>query len=186
MREHVTLPNMLTSGNLAAGFLAILLVFQEDFLEAAALIALAVVFDLFDGAMARRIGAEGMFGTNLDSLADLISFGVAPALAIYMGSLHALPVVGLVVCLGFFLCGAWRLARFSLCKNPLYFLGCPIPTAGVLLALLAALEPHPLLALPATLILSFLMVSTLPFPTLSGWCNFKELRQVVVEDRQAC
>ena len=185
MREHVTLPNMLTSGNLASGFLAILLIFQNDLFEAAALIALAVVFDLFDGAMARRIGADGTFGTNLDSLADLVSFGAAPALAIYIASLHVLPVVGLIVCLGFFLCGAWRLARFSLCKNSLYFLGCPIPTAGVLLALLAALEPHPLLALPATLILCFLMVSTLPFPTLSGWRNFKELCEVVVEDRQA-
>ena len=185
MREHVTLPNMLTSGNLASGFLAILLIFQNDLFEAAALIALAVVFDLFDGAIARRIGADGTFGTNLDSLADLVSFGAAPALAIYIASLHLLPVVGLIVCLGFFLCGAWRLARFSLCKNSLYFLGCPIPTAGVLLALLAALEPHPLLALPAALILCFLMVSTLPFPTLSGWRNFKELCEVVVEDRQA-
>jgi CDP-diacylglycerol--serine O-phosphatidyltransferase len=176
---------MLTSGNLASGFLAILLVFQNNLFEAAALIALAVVFDLFDGVVARRIGADGMFGSNLDSLADLVSFGAAPALALYMGSLHALPVVGLIVCLAFFLCGAWRLARFSLCKNSLYFLGCPIPTAGVLLALLAALEPHPFLALPAALILSFLMVSTLPFPTLSGWRNFKELCEVVVEDRQA-
>jgi CDP-diacylglycerol--serine O-phosphatidyltransferase len=143
-----------------------------------------VVFDLFDGAMARRIGADGTFGTNLDSLADLVSFGAAPALALYISSLYALPIVGLVASLLFFLCGAWRLARFSLCKNPLYFLGCPIPTAGVLVALLAALGPHPLLALLATLIFSFLMVGTLPFPTLSGWRNFKELCEVVGQERR--
>ena len=184
MKEHLTLPNILTSGNLTAGFLAILLVFQGAFPLAAALIALAVVFDLFDGAMARRIGADGTFGTNLDSLADLVSFGAAPALALYISSLYALPVIGLIASLLFFLCGAWRLARFSLCKNPLYFLGCPIPTAGVLVALLAALGPHPLLALLATLIFSFLMVGTLPFPTLSGWRNFKELCEVVGQERR--
>ena len=184
MREYITLPNLLTSGSLAAGFLSMLLIFDTNIPAAAGLIVLAAGFDVIDGPMARRKGTEGAFGTNLDSLADLVSFGAAPALALYLSSLHNLPVIGLTACLGFFLCGAWRLARFSLCKNPLYFVGCPIPFAGVLVAMLAALRPHPFLALPVIFALSALMIGTLPFPTLSGWRNFKELCHTVVQDRQ--
>jgi CDP-diacylglycerol--serine O-phosphatidyltransferase len=184
MKEYITLPNLLTSGSLTAGFLSIVLIFDANIPVAAGLIVLAAVFDVIDGPMARRKGTEGAFGTNLDSLADLISFGAAPALALYLGSLHNLPVIGLAACLGFFLCGAWRLARFSLCKNPLYFVGCPIPFAGVLVAILSALRPYPFLALSVIFVLSALMVGTLPFPTLSGWRNFKELCHTVVEDRQ--
>ncbi len=185
MREYVTLPNILTSGSLASGFLSMLLIFQTNLLAAAAgLVGLAAVFDVLDGPMARRKGIDGDFGANLDSLADLVSFGAAPALALYWSSLYTLPVIGLVACLSFFLCGAWRLARFSLCKNPLYFLGCPIPMAGLLVALLAAAGPHPLLALPVILTLSVLMVGTLPVPTLSGWRNFRELCEVVGQERR--
>jgi CDP-diacylglycerol---serine O-phosphatidyltransferase len=185
MKEYVTLPNALTSGSLAAGFLSILLIFQtNNLLGVAGLVVLAAVFDILDGPAARRKGTEGEFGTNLDSLADLVSFGAAPALALYLSSLYALPVVGLAACLVFFLCGAWRLARFSICKNSLYFVGCPIPIAGVLVALLAVTKPHPLLALPAVLVLSVLMVCTLPVPTLSGLRNREELSEVVEEYRQ--
>ena len=184
MREYVKLPNLLTSGSLAAGFLAMLLIFQNNLLQAAGLVALAALLDILDGPVARRVGTEGAFGTNLDSLADLVSFGAAPALALYWGSLYNLPVVGVATCIIFLLCGAWRLARFSTCKNPLYFVGCPIPAAGLLVALLAVLRPHPLLALPAVLILSVLMVGTRPFPTLSGLRNREKLSQVVDEYRQ--
>jgi CDP-diacylglycerol--serine O-phosphatidyltransferase len=184
MREYVTLPNLLTSGSLTAGFLSILLIFQSNLIVAVGLVVLAAVFDVLDGPVARRVGTEGAFGANLDSLADLVSFGAAPALALYWSSLYGLSVLGLVSCLGFFLCGAWRLARFTLCKNPLYFVGCPIPAAGVLVAMLAALGPHPLLALPVVLVLSALMVGTRPFPTLSGLRNREELSQEVEEYRQ--
>ena len=171
MREYVTLPNLLTSGSLTAGFLSILLIFQSNLIAAVGLVVLAAVFDVLDGPVARRVGTEG-------------AFGAAPALALYWSSLYGLSVLGLVACLGFFLCGAWRLARFTLCKNPLYFVGCPIPAAGVLVAMLAALGPHPLLALPVVLILSALMVGTRPFPTLSGLRNREELSQEVEEYRQ--
>ncbi|MDP8952704.1 MAG: CDP-diacylglycerol--serine O-phosphatidyltransferase [Actinomycetota bacterium] len=189
MKEYVNIANALTSGSLAAGFLALYLIFQaNDLLAAAGLVALAAVFDGFDGAMARRIGSEGEFGTNLDSLADVVSFGAVPAFALYWGSLYALSVVGLIACLIFFLCGAWRLARFSILKNPLYFVGFPIPAAGVLVAVLAAVlaatSPHPFLALPVVLLLSFLMVCTVPFPTLSGLRNREELAEEVEEYRQ--
>lgn len=185
MKEYLTLANALTSGSLVAGFFAVLLVFSGDYYSAAGLILLAAVFDVLDGAAARRAGNEGTFGTNLDSLADVVSFGAAPALALYMSSLYTLPIVGVLSCLVFFLCGAWRLARFSTCKNPLYFVGCPIPGAGVLVAILAAFGIHQFLALPVVLILGILMIGTMPVPTLSGLRNREELSEVVEEYRQA-
>lgn len=185
MKDYLTLANALTSGSLVAGFFAVLLVFRGDYYSAAGLISLAAVFDVLDGAAARHAGNEGTFGTNLDSLADVVSFGAAPALALYMSSLYTLPIVGVLSCLVFFLCGAWRLARFSTCKNPLYFVGCPIPGAGVLVAILAAFGIHQFLALPVVLLLGILMIGTMPFPTLSGLCNREELSEVVEEYRQA-
>jgi CDP-diacylglycerol--serine O-phosphatidyltransferase len=187
MREYVNLANLLTSGSLVAGFLALFLIFQANNLVAAAgLVAVAAVCDMLDGHMARRRGAaDDTFGTNLDSLADVVSFGAVPAFALYMGSLYELSFVGFITSLFFFLCGAWRLARFSLCKNPLYFLGCPIPLAGLLVALFAAFEPSPLLALPVALVLGVLMIGTLPIPTISGLKNLDELSEVVEEDRRA-
>jgi CDP-diacylglycerol---serine O-phosphatidyltransferase len=186
MREYVNLANLLTSGSLVAGFLALFLILQTNSLVvAAALVAVAAVCDMLDGHVARRNGGgDDDFGTNLDSLADVVSFGAVPAFALYMGSLYKLSVVGFVACLFFFLCGAWRLARFSLCKNPLYFLGCPIPLAGLLVALLAAFEPPPLLALPIALVLGVLMIGTLPIPTISGLKNLDELSEIVEEDRR--
>ena len=185
MKEYVTLANALTSGNLVAGFFAVLLIFRGEYYPAAGLIALAALFDALDGAAARRSdNGNEAFGTNLDSLADVVSFGAAPALALYMSSLYALPVFGIAACLVFFLCGAWRLARFSTCKNRLYFVGCPIPGAGVLVAGLAAFGAPPFLALPAALILAVLMIGTMPFPTLSGLRNREELSEVVEEYRQ--
>jgi|tagenome__1003787_1003787.scaffolds.fasta_scaffold19805784_1 CDP-diacylglycerol---serine O-phosphatidyltransferase len=185
MREYVTLANALTSGSLVAGFFAVLLIFRGDYFTAAGLISLAAVLDVLDGAAARRAdNEESVFGTNLDSLADLVSFGAAPALALYMSTLYVVPVIGVVACLAFFLCGAWRLARFSTCKNPLYFVGCPIPGAGVLIAVIAALGTPPLFSLPVVLILSILMIGTMPFPTLSGLRNREDFSEEVEEYRQ--
>lgn len=167
MREFVTLPSIITSGSLAAGFLA-LLASQTNLLLAAVLIVLAAVLDSLNGVAARRTPTGDPFGVNLDSLADLVSFGVVPALALYVGPLHTLPVLCLAVCLGFLLCGAWHLARFLLVRNPRRFVGLPILPAGVMVMLLAAWGPPPILALLVTSTLSVLMVSSLPFPTLSS------------------
>lgn len=186
MKEYVTLANALTSGSLVAGFFAVLLVFRGEYYPAAGLIALASVLDILDGAAARlNDNGNEAFGTNLDSLADVVSFGAAPALALYMNSLYALPFFGVTACLVFFLCGAWRLARFSTCKNRLYFVGCPIPGAGVAIAVVAALGTPPLFALPIALILGVLMIGTMPLPTISGLRNREELSEVVEEYRQA-
>lgn len=168
MREYVTSANLITSGNLTAGFLALVAAQANRLFLAAGLVAVAGVLDSLDGPLARRNGSDGAFGTNLDSLADLVSFGVAPMLALYLGLLHRLPVLGLVACLGFLLCGAWRLARFPLIKSSHRFVGLPIPPTGVVVAVLAAWGPPLIPTLAITALLSGLMVSPLPFPTLSA------------------
>lgn len=167
MRQYVKVANVITSGNLTAGFMALLVIMDTRLLAALGLIALAAVFDLVDGPLARRQGTGDSFGTNLDSLADLVSFGAAPALALYVGSLHRLAVAGFAACLVFLLAGAWRLARFPLCKDDRYFVGCPVPVAGVLVGLLAALRTQSALALPLVLVLCILMVSTIRVPTVA-------------------
>lgn len=165
--QFMKLSNIATSGNLAAGFLSLLLLSHVQLRWAALLVIVSGVLDAVDGPVARATGAQSQFGSNLDSLADLLSFGIAPAYATYVGSLHDLPGFGAAACLGFVLCSGWRLARFPLCKDPHYFVGCPVPVAGVPVILLAALRPHPFVSLTAVLALSLLMVSSLRVPTLA-------------------
>jgi CDP-diacylglycerol---serine O-phosphatidyltransferase len=163
------LPHLATCGNLASGFLAVLFAASGDFFHAAAFVLAASILDLLDGAIARNGCEEGEplseFGKNLDSLADVVSFGAAPAFAAYAAVLHVLPVAGIAGCLAFFVCGALRLARFPLVGGPDRFVGLPIPPAGLFVAGLAALGPPPLLVLAALAATSALMVSTVPFPT---------------------
>ena len=162
-----SLPHLATCGNLTSGFLAVLFAAADDFGHAAAFVLVAAVLDLLDGAIARN--GEGdppsEFGRNLDSLADVVSFGAAPAFAAYAAVLHALPVAGIAGCLAFFVCGALRLARFPLVGSPDRFVGLPIPPAGLFVAARAALVPPPLVGLAALAATSVLMVSTVPFPT---------------------
>ncbi|MDQ1633283.1 MAG: CDP-diacylglycerol---serine O-phosphatidyltransferase [Frankiaceae bacterium] len=166
MRELVTWPNLMTSGNLAAGFLALVAV-SHDIRIALVLVISAAVFDSLDGFIARRTGAEGTFGANLDSLSDLVSFGVVPAMALYYGKVDQLPVIGLFGALAFVLCGGWRLARFPLVKTSHSFVGLPIPPTGIAAIALALWAPSPLIALVAAAALSALMISAVPFPTLA-------------------
>ena len=168
------LPMALTCGNLAAGFVALSLVTQGLFAHAAALVALAATLDLLDGAAARLCSTEGELGSNLDSLADVVSFGAVPALALYLSTLQGLPYAGLAVCTGFLICGATRLARFPLVKREDCYLGLPIPPAGLALALIAATGTPPAPALAATLALGALMVSRIPFPSVGALLRFPE------------
>ena len=165
---RAALPHFTTCGNLAAGFLAILSAASGRFAPAAAFVLAAAMLDLLDGAIARGCDSEkrlAEFGKNLDSLADVVSFGAAPAFAAYAAVLHDLPIAGIAGCLAFFVCGALRLARFPLVWDPDHFLGLPIPPAGLFVAALAALNTPPLLLLAALAATSALMVSTVPFPT---------------------
>ncbi len=166
MREWVNLANIITSANLAAGFLAVLMVSDGQLVAAGALVALAAGLDAIDGVVARRSHCAGHFGCNLDSLADVVSFGVVPAMLLHAGPLAGLPVVGGTVCLAFVLAGAWRLARFPLVADSPHWVGLPIPAGGLIATAAATLMLPPVPVLALTLTVALLMISSLPFPTL--------------------
>src|SRR5580693_1813801 len=156
------LPNLLTAGNLFCGFVALTKIvdadqFSDNYFEqiefALAAILLACIFDLFDGRVARMGGHESPFGREFDSLADLVSFGVAPAFLVHRVVLRqVLPEeymdFGWFIASIYLLCGAFRLARFN-CLSAMNlpgagkdFLGFPIPSAAGLVASLTLLIIH--------------------------------------------
>ena len=138
-RAKAMLPSLFTLSNMLFGFSSLRAAQDGNFDLAAVLIGVAVVFDIFDGAMARAVGAITPFGLQFDSLADLISFGVAPAFLLYSWSLHDLGGPGWLLACFWLACAAYRLGRFNVTIDPLsdkrYFIGLPSPgAAGVVLA----------------------------------------------------
>ena len=130
-RLRVTAPSMFTTGNMACGFSAILLAFEGHFTWAAALLAGSIVLDIADGAVARLVGATSPFGVQLDSLADLVSFGLAPAVLVHTWALPQNPVLAWLSAFFWLACAAFRLARFNVTVDPMadkkYFVGLPSP-----------------------------------------------------------
>ena len=127
------LPSIFTMGNIFLGFWAIIRGLRGDFLTAPLAIAGAAVLDAIDGRVARLTGTESEFGREFDSLADVITFGVAPALLAYRWGLDGFPRLGWLVPLFFVVCGATRLARFNVqtkVHDKRYFAGLPIPAAA--------------------------------------------------------
>ena len=166
MKEYLNAPNAITSGNLVAGFGALLAAADGHLVAAALLVVLAALLDASDGLIARRLGIAGRFGCNLDSLADMISFGVVPAVMMRFGPFAESPLLGAAASLAFVLAGAWRLARFPLVADKPHWVGLPIPAAGLIAATTAAAGAPVVLALALTVAVAVLMISTLPFPTL--------------------
>jgi CDP-diacylglycerol--serine O-phosphatidyltransferase len=163
------IPHALSLCGLACGFMALLASSSGAFPHAAAFVIAAVFFDGFDGAAARALHCDGPFGESLDSLADLVAFGVAPAFLVYQASLRDFGTAGAFAAAAFAACGALRLARFPLVRRRGYFVGLPIPMAGAFLAMLGVFAADlPAVAVPAATIgVALLMVSTIQFPYLS-------------------
>jgi CDP-diacylglycerol--serine O-phosphatidyltransferase len=131
------LPNLMTTGNLFFGFYAIILSLKRNFEYAAYAIVAAAVFDLLDGRLARLTRSTSKFGAEYDSLCDLISFGMAPALIMYLWALEPLGRIGWIASFLFLTCGALRLARFNVQAHVIekaYFQGLPIPMAAGIVA----------------------------------------------------
>ncbi|WP_100372197.1 CDP-diacylglycerol--serine O-phosphatidyltransferase [Bacillus sp. FJAT-45037] len=154
--------NILTLINLGLGALSIVFVLQNELRMALLLITIAAVCDRLDGAAARRFNATSEFGKQLDSLSDIVSFGVAPAILIHQAILHEFGSVGAIFAILFILCGAIRLARFNVTESNRYFVGLPITAAGCILTfstlLVPFLEPYSFMFI--TIILALMMVST--------------------------
>jgi len=193
------LPSLFTTANIAAGFYAILQTVHGSVGEAwhldfaAKAIGFAILFDGLDGRIARMTHTDSEFGKELDSLADVIAFGVAPALLAWMWGFHLLPSaiqpeihakitqLGSIACFAFLMAGASRLARFNITTNPQpsnpgrpgkkYFVGMPIPAgAGVIAAMVHFSAGVPIASwwtaaswLMMVVVVGYLMVSTWRF-----------------------
>lgn len=163
------LPNLVTTGNIFCGFFAITQALKGDFQKAAYAIVVAAVFDLLDGRLARLTRSTSKFGAEYDSLCDLVSFGVAPALTLYMWALQPFGRLGWLACFLYATCGALRLARFNVQAGVIekaYFQGLPIPmAAGIVASSILAYQEleleasRSLLLLMMTFLLAIVMVS---------------------------
>lgn len=131
MKKHI--PNILTFGNLFCGFLAISYIINGDMRNAPILIFIAIMLDAVDGRVARILGVSNEMGKELDSLADIVSFGVVPALLVAYTYFSDFEMLGIVIAGLFPLFGAYRLARFNISdqsESLRYFKGIPITLAG--------------------------------------------------------
>lgn len=154
--------NILTLTNLTFGGFSILNSIKGDLNLSLLLIFIAALLDRFDGMTARKLNIESELGLQLDSMSDIISFGVAPAILIYQGILFEFGAPGAFFTVFYIGCGAFRLARFNISHNKGYFTGLPITAAGCLVTLSYLGIPYlpPQFFLLITIILSFLMIST--------------------------
>lgn len=185
------LPNIFTSFNIFCGFYAIISSIEGKFIPAAVSIIIAVLFDAFDGKIARATNTTSKFGVEYDSLADLISFGLAPGLLIYLWALKPLGRIGWLAALLFLICGALRLARFNTqagTSSNEYFVGLPIPAGAGMNATIVLFcykygfenSVNSVFIFVVLNILSFLMVSTIKYnsfkkPELFKRMNFNVL-----------
>ncbi|HEY9565104.1 MAG TPA: CDP-diacylglycerol--serine O-phosphatidyltransferase [Nocardioides sp.] len=177
---RVTSPSLFTTANMACGFSSVLLATEGHFQFAAILIAVAIIMDILDGGVARLVGATSPFGVQLDSLADLVSFGLAPAVLVYTWVLPEWPITAWLAAFLWLACAGFRLARFNFTIDPTddkrYFIGLPSPAAAaVVMATVFALDnpdvpgpdvtvgPAILLPVLISLVPAWLMVSTVRF-----------------------
>lgn len=186
------IPNTFTALNMACGFMAILFSFHGEFYKACLFIVVGAIFDSVDGRIARWTNTQSSFGEQFDSLSDLVSFGVSPAIVYYFRFLKDTGRPGMVACFFFMLCGALRLARFNanIDKNKSdYFQGLPIPggaTAAISLVFLAGLFPeiteYRALTVAYLLFYAFLMISNIPFPSFkkSEWVKKNKKKVLMI------
>lgn len=161
--EQLRLPDLFTLLNSVLGLASVLAALQGDVKLSVIFIILATVADGLDGFMARRSGG-GPLGKNLDSLADLVSFGVAPAVLAAAVIGHIWPIYIYALCGLYLICGTMRLARFNISpKNDRFFEGLPIPAAGMVVSA-STLFGRQELTLVLMLLLSLLMVSSFAYP----------------------
>lgn len=176
------LPHALTLTSLALGIFAIILLTQERFILSAILIILGAICDLLDGHAARKLNVQSSIGKPLDSLADMVTFGTAPALFVYyvISQHHPASLFAAYSAAIFAITGALRLARFTAAIpiNPHFFQGLPIPAAAITIivtSLTLSQLPHTISAILVTGI-SLLMVSTLPYMKAA---NLKKIPQSI-------
>ena len=168
------LPNLFTASSIFVGVIAIVEASKDHFILPSWLIFLALIFDGLDGRIARMTNTTSQFGVEFDSLADIISFGIAPAMILYFFIGHEFGRFGILVSALYVIFGAIRLARFNISTaktDPNVFIGLPIPTAAIFISMWIllfhkyALEEYSLVLLILALGVAILMVSNFRYPS---------------------
>ena len=177
------LPSLFTTGNVFCGFYAFVAVLNEDFYHAAWAIVVGMIFDGLDGRIARLTKTTSAFGMQYDSLADIITFGMAPAFLAYAWVLKPFGRLGWMAAFLFLLCTALRLARFNVTKpdtHGSHFIGLPSPAAAIVVASIViafedlfATKINPFIMVMVIYGLAFLMVSNIKYPAFKK-LNFKK------------
>lgn len=168
MSKMNAVPNIFTFANLACGVLSLLMTFNDNYKWACLFIIIAGLIDRYDGRVARFLKVSSDIGKELDSLADLVSFGVAPSILVFnLYNYINLGLAGYVLVLIFPIAGAYRLARYNATPFDNVFMGIPITIAGSFLALysLITLEynSNPSISILFVILLSYLMISKFQF-----------------------
>jgi CDP-diacylglycerol--serine O-phosphatidyltransferase len=179
-RGVFVVPATITSLGLLAGFYSLISSINSHFELAAVMIAVAFICDGLDGRVARLSRSSSQFGVELDSLSDVVAFGVAPAALIYTWAVKPLGTIAIVICGLYVVCAALRLARFNVqtgSTDKRRFTGLPVPGAAALIAGCALAysyfelsSPRVLFSLmaPLTLALAVLMISSVPYPSFKS------------------
>ncbi|MEW6170349.1 MAG: CDP-diacylglycerol--serine O-phosphatidyltransferase [Candidatus Omnitrophota bacterium] len=173
------LANVLTSLNIFCGFYSMILAIKDEFMKSAWLVIICVVLDMLDGKIARLAKTSSDFGKEFDSLADIISFGIAPISLFYALTISLDVPLRIIILFLYLLAGAYRLARFNLYarqKQETHFLGLPITGSGgffasfLLLLAKGKIILKPIVFLIIALVLAILMISKIKYP------NFRNLK----------
>ena len=194
-RGLFVLPTLFTVGNLFCGYLSVWCSIRGTFEIAAVLIIAAGILDGLDGRIARMTHSTSAFGEQYDSMADLVSFGVAPAVLAYSWGLSDFHRLGWLVSFLFVVCGSMRLARFNIQTHVVdkrYFVGLPIPMGAGAIATLVLATPERLVSrvwmgglLVITVILSYLMISTIRYRSFKD-LDLRRKRPVWILPAIAC
>lgn len=162
------IPNFLTLCNIFSGFMSILVTVHGYFVWGTVFIFLAMLADRYDGIVARKLGIVSDIGHDLDSLCDVVSFGVAPAILIFEKFIFVdkpnttVTIVVAILCAIYVCCGAYRLARFNVTKMKNgYYQGVPITTCGTVLAVISLFGLPSIIVLILVAICAYLMVSNI-------------------------
>ncbi len=173
------IPSLFTTANMLLGFYALLAGLEGKFQAAVLMLFAAACLDTLDGRIARLTGTASPFGREYDSLADLVSFGLAPALLCYLWGLHELGRVGFAAPAVYLLCNAARLARFNVSRrtaDPAYFIGLPAPAAaGAIGSILFFVDTRGDSFLLQIVVLSALVVVGLLAVSTFRYVSFKEI-----------
>jgi CDP-diacylglycerol--serine O-phosphatidyltransferase len=174
-RSIFVLPSLFTVGNIFCGYFAVLATMHGNYHQAAYAIGIAIILDTLDGLIARLTNSSTGFGLQLDSLADVISFGIAPSVLVLVWGLSAVDYrLAWTAAFTFTICGAMRLARFNVQAGHLkHFVGLPIPAGGGTIAAIVHFIDDPItnplgasLMVAGVFFLSFLMISTIRYSSL--------------------